>query len=158
MAAAFQIALKGCPGLMNPAEFPQDLLSWVADCTEIDSGKRGGAETLRQHTFLRHAATSQEFQARLEAARAGARPRGHGGQGGGSNGQSERSWDGQSDCPTLGGAGVFIDNQIRDVQAEREGLQCHVQLGASRADSRAGSGLDTVPPSPSELINGGTSP
>ena len=149
MAAAFQIALKGCPGLMNPSEFPQDLLSWIADCTEIDSAKRGGAETLRQHTFLRHAATSHEFQARLEAARAGARPRGQGGQGEGSNGQSEGSW-----------GGVFIDNQRMGVQAEREGLQCHVQQGASKADSRAGSGLDTVPPSPSEPLtrasSGGT--
>jgi hypothetical protein len=53
---------------------------------------------------------------------------------------------------------VFIDNQLRDVQAEREGLYRHMQLGASRADSRAGSDLDTVPPSPSELINGRTSP
>jgi len=154
MAAAFQIALKGCPGLMNPAEFPQDLLSWVADCTEIDAAKRGGAETLRHHTFLRHAATSYEFQARLEAARAGARPRGLEGQeGGNKNGQPERSWKKGGG----GGEGLLIDNQRGDVQ-ERKGLQCHVQLGASRADSSAGSGVDTVPPSPSELCNGGTRP
>ena len=118
------------------------------------AAKRGGAETLRHHTFLRHAATSYEFQARLEAARAGARPRGLEGQeGGNKNGQPERSWKKGGG----GGEGLLIDNQRGDVQ-ERKGLQCHVQLGASRADSRAGSGVDTVPPSPSELCNGGTRP
>lgn len=33
MAAAFQIALKGCPGLKDASSHPRVLIDWVADCT-----------------------------------------------------------------------------------------------------------------------------
>ena len=54
--AAFQIALKGCPGLEVPARHSGHLVDFVATCTEIAPRKRCDAEALRcpaLHTVCR---------------------------------------------------------------------------------------------------------
>jgi serine/threonine protein kinase len=68
MAAAFQIATKGCPPL-HSCEYdmhcPPELAEWVCVCTEMNSGQRKEAEALRGHAFLTSAASPTDAQARL---------------------------------------------------------------------------------------------
>merc|ERR1719238_2424684 len=73
MAAAFQIALRGCPGLEVPARHSGHLVVFVATCTEIAPRKRCDAEALRSHAFLAHAASRLDFQRRLAAVAGGGR-------------------------------------------------------------------------------------